>query len=146
MSAEEVKATIRRILEEVWSKSNMEAMDELYAVDFVHHCPPFPDVEGREAYKKHAVKVRSAFPDGQITIDEIILEGDRCAVRLTWWGTNTGQGKLIPIPPTGRQVRVTECMVVHLVDGKAVEHWVYSDWLGLLQQLGVVSPLGQGGE
>lgn len=48
----------------------------------------------------------------------------------------------ILIPPTGKEVTLKGCIVVHVRDGKIVEEFEYSDYLGFLQQLGVVPPLG----
>jgi hypothetical protein len=50
----------------------------------------------------------------------------------------------LPIPPTGKEVTLVGCVVVQIVDGKIVEEFEYSDYLGFLQQLGVVPRLGWG--
>jgi predicted ester cyclase len=55
---------------------------------------------------------------------------------------HTGTSPSLPIPPTGKEVALQGCTVVHVKDGKVSEEWEYSDYLGFLQQLGVVSPLG----
>lgn len=35
-----------------------------------------------------------------------------------------------------------KCVVVQMVDGRIAEEFEYADYLGFLQQLGVVPPLG----
>ena len=143
--SEELKASVRQLVDEAWNKGNLDALDEAYAADFVQHPPPFPDIVGLEAFKQSIANTRSVYSDIQLTIDEIIIEGDTIATRWTWQGTHTGQSPTLPIPPTGKRVINTGVSVVHTVDGKAVEEWSYGDSLGLFQQLGVVPPIGEGG-
>ena len=138
MSTEELKANLRRVHDEAWHKGNLDALDELYAADWVCHRSPYPDFEGLEAYKQHITNCRISYPDLQLTIDEIIVEGDTSATRFTLRGTQTGRSPTTGAPPTGKQVTVPICTVSHWVEGKAVEEWVYADYLGVLQQLGVI--------
>jgi predicted ester cyclase len=142
---EELKARIRRVADEAYNKGNLDALDEAYATNIVRHAPRFPDIEGLEALKQSTVDARSAFPDIQMTIDEMVVEGDTYALRYTWRGTHTGQSPTQRIQPTGKRVTGRGCLVGHRVGGKTIEEWDYPDTLGLLQQLGVVPPLEQGG-
>ena len=139
---EKLKATIRRVIDESWNKGNFDAFDELYDDDFVRHRPPFPDINGLEAHKKRFGIVFSAFPDHKGTIHDIIIDGDKVAVRYTWRGTHIGQG--LSIPPTNKEVTVAGCDVYKLVDGKVVEEWDHEGFLSLFQQLGytLVPPKG----
>ena len=142
MSAEELKAKFKRILDEAWLEGNLDALDELYADDFVYHNAPFPDIEGLEASKQDIMGSRSAFPDLRWTVDEMILEGNALVTRYTLQATHTGQSPRIPVPPTGNKIVYVGCLVSHLAEGRIVEEWHYGDYLGLLQQLGVIPPMG----
>lgn len=133
---EELKNMAHRDIEEAWNKGNFDVLDDFYVTDFVYHIPPYPDIKGLEGYKKYISSIRSSYPDVQITIDEIIVEGDIGAFRWTYQGTQTGESPTLGIPPTGKQVTFTGCAVFHSVDGKFVETWNYADWVGLMQQLG----------
>ena len=141
MSNEELKAKLRRAGEEAW-KGNLDALDKVYAADYVYHRPPLPDLEGLEAAKQYIADARVAYSDIQVTYDEMIHEGNTTAYRWTWWAKHTGQSPSLPIPPTGNEVTLKGCTVVHWVDGKVIEEFEYADFLGFLQQLGVVPPLG----
>lgn len=141
MSNEELKAKLRQAGEEAW-KGNLDALDKVYAADYVYHRPPLPDLEGLEAAKQYIADARSAYSDIQWTYDEMIHEGNTTAYRWTWWGKHTGQSPSLPIPPTGKEVTLKGCTVVHWADGKVIEEFEYADFLGFLQQLGVVPPLG----
>ncbi len=143
--SEELKAKTHRIMEEAYNKGNLDVLGEFYAANIVRHHPPMPNVEGLEALKQFVADLRSAYSNLQITIDEIITEGDKLsATRFTFRGTHTGQSPTIPIPPTGKQIEMTGCIVARFADSKIVEEWSYSDYLGLLQQLGVVPSPEQG--
>ena len=130
------KATLRRFLDEAFSKGNLAAVDELIADIFVDHSPP-PDISGDKAGMKQIVKLfRSAFPDMRVTVEDMIAEGDKVAVRVVTRGTH--KGELMGIAPTGRSVTINEQHIVQFANGKITEHWGVEDNLGMMQQLGVV--------
>ena len=135
MSLEEMKAKIRWAGEEAWLKGNFDALDEVYAPDYVWHRRPFPDLVGLDG-------VKASMTDMRIAYHEMVGEGDIIAYRYTWMGTHTGQSPTLPIPPTGKEVTLVGCIMVRVADGKIVEEFEYSDYLGFLQQIGVVPTLG----
>ena len=143
MSHEEIKAKIRWSGEEAWYNGNVDALDEVYATDYVYHRPPLPDIVGLEGLKQKIADVRTAYSDIQADYEEMIGEGDTIAYRWTLCMKHTGQSPTLPIPPTGKEVTLKGCTVVHINDGKVIEEFEYGDYLGFLQQLGVVPPLGQ---
>ena len=81
-----------------------------------------------------------AFPNVEEIIEDQVAEGDKVATRLTFSGTHSGE--LMGIPPTGKQVTFTAITIDQLVDGKITERWHLFDTLGMLQQLGVIPPMG----
>ena len=80
--------------------------------------------------------------DDVITLHEVIVAENRAVTRWTFQGTQIGQSPTTGASPTGKQVTFTGCNVAHWKNGQIVEEWEYSDWLVLLQQLGVVPTLG----
>src|SRR5260221_11609727 len=146
MSTEDNKALVRRLIEEVWNQGNLAVFNELYAPDFIFHDPGLPHVRTREDDKQWIAGILKAFPDFQITIDDVIAEGDQVAVRLTVRGTNTGDLVTpMPLRATGKQVTVPGITIVRLVEGQAVEVWSQGETLGFLQQLGLIPAPGQAG-
>ena len=130
------KATLRRFLDEAFGKGNLAAVDELIADIFVDHSPP-PDISGDKAGMNQIVKLfRSAFPDLRVTVEDMIAEGDKVAVRVVTRGTH--KGELMGIAPTGRSVTINEQHIVQFANGKIAEHWGVEDNLGMMQQLGIV--------
>ena len=141
---EENKALVRREIEEVWNQGKLDLIDEIFAADFVCHIAGSPDIQGPEGEKQFASMFRTAFPDIKFTIEDQIAEGDKVVNRWTY--TATHKGELMGISPTGVQVTVTGITIGRYAGGKVLEIWVNSDALGLMQQLGVVPPMGQGKE
>jgi steroid delta-isomerase-like uncharacterized protein len=144
MSTEDNKANVRRWIEEGWNQGNVAAFDELAASNWINHDPGFPNVRTLEDYKRWATENYNAFPDVHFTIDDLIAEGDQVVVRFTARGTNTGDIVTpMPLPATGKQVMVSGISIVRIAGGKAVESWNQADYLGFMQQLGVIPAPGQ---
>jgi predicted ester cyclase len=74
-----------------------------------------------------------AFPDGRISLDEVIVHGDTVVTRSTYRGTHLRDFK--GIAPTGRAVRVVAIEIDRLVDGRIAEHWACGDFLALMQDI-----------
>lgn len=141
-TGEENKAQFRRTYEELLNGGNLAIAEELVAADFLNHeAPPGRD-RGPESMVGLATMLRTAFPDLHFTIEELVAEGETVAGRLTMSGTH--QGPLMGMPPTGRSVRQDHMHFVRFREGKAVEHWGVRDELGMMRQLGVIPPPGQG--
>jgi predicted ester cyclase len=146
---EENKKMVRRIIEEAFNKGDLEAADEIIATNYVGHIigGPRPELKGPEGFKQWVTMTRAVFPDFQITIDEMIAEGDKVAFRTTWRGTHKGK---LPggLAPTGKQVTGTGMSIIRFEDGKQVELWNIQNYLGMMQQLEftLVPPKGPGGE
>lgn len=140
--SEDIKSKFRRVVDEAWNKGNLDRLDELHAAGYVEHRPPFPDVVGLEAFKQTVAGARQTCPDFHITIEELILEGDKLSVRFFWTGTHLGNSPNFPIPPTGKQLIVNGLHFLHLEGDKLIEGWQFADNLGLLQQLGLAPQPG----
>ncbi len=86
--------------------------------------------------RMYMTAVLAAFPDLHVTPEDVIAEGDSVVARLTSRGTH--QGEFQGIPPTGKQITLTGIEVFRIADGTIAERWGEFDFLGLLQQLGVI--------
>lgn len=140
--SQENKALVRRFYQAVWDEKNLDALDELIAADAVDHELPPGLPPGREGTRAFLGMFLSAFPDTQMTVEEVLADGDKVATRWTAAGTHSGE--LMGIPATGKQVTVTGIDINRIANGKIVEHWGKFDQLGMMQQLGVVPAPGEG--
>src|SRR5215210_2305861 len=85
---------------------------------------------------------RTAFPDGHMTVDDIIVEGDLVGIRNTWHGTQTES--FYRIAPSGKFVHVTSVGLDRVTNGQVSEGWGELDMVGMMQQLGAMPLAGPG--
>ena len=137
MAREDLKAVVRRELEEMYGAGNLEVADEIIAADYVGHDPALPEpIRGPAGVKAAVSGYRAAFPDLRLTIEAQIGEGEILVTR--WTAKGTHQGELFGIAATGKQATVTGISIDRFSEGKIAEDWTNWDTLGLLQQLGAV--------
>src|SRR5947209_19006153 len=105
MSTEDNKVLVEKWVNEVLNTrdvSDQSPAYQLVATDFVGHFPGQPPIEGLEAFRQFGAAYFSAFPDLQITPEDLIAEEDKVTMRYGWRGTH--KGEIMGIPPTGKQV------------------------------------------
>lgn len=85
---------------------------------------------------QHIAFFDSAFPGYWLQADDILVDDDKVIVRFTFHGTH--KGELMGIPPTGKTTTMDGIIIYRLAGGKIVEHWMQTDTVGLLQQLGAM--------
>ena len=143
MSTEQNKAVVRQLIEEVMNRGNISLVDEIMPPDFVDHegAPGLPPT--REGFKQSVPMLRSGIPDFNATIDDVVAEGDRVVIRMTWRGTQTGE--FMGMPPTGKSISVGVIDIFRIAGGKIVEHWGLADMMGMMQQLGAMPAPGASG-
>ena len=128
------KAVVRAFVAAV--NSDLDRLAELVAENFVRHSTAAgpPGVCSRDDLLRFLRAEREAFPDARETIEDLIAEGDRVAVRHRFTGTQLGP--LGRLPPSGRRLTADYLVVYRLVDGVVVEAWAEWDNLAGLVQLG----------
>ena len=127
-------ATVLYFAHKFWNEHNVAAFDSTHSVDIMDHDPAIPGHPlSYNMYKHVGLLYLAAYPDFCVTVDSIIAEGDKVAVRWTVNGTHLGT--LMGIPPTGRSVEFTGATIHRIADGKIVESWWSYDALGMMQQI-----------
>ena len=118
-----------------WNEGDLSLFDEVLTPECVrHHVGISEDIIGIEAIKEYVTYMRTAFPDLNVTLDELIIAEDHSIGRWMITGTNTGP--MGDSPPTGKKVKYSGIEVARIVDGKLVESWVYYNQAALFIQLG----------
>lgn len=136
------ETTLRRLFTSVWNGTDPNAATELVHEDYVIHDRELAEsLRGPELYRELAAATRAIFPDASFTIDDLVANGDRVALR--WTMTGTHEGPAYGIEPTGERVTMSAIEIDRFEDGTLIETWTQSDQLGLLEQLGAV-PAGDG--
>jgi steroid delta-isomerase-like uncharacterized protein len=138
MSEETNKVLVSRIATDIWNQGDLDATSEVMVANAKYHGPHMPNGVGdRRDWRQAIAMYRSAFPDSQVTFEELIGTGNTVVGR--WSATATHTGRLPGVAPTGKRIAVSGITIYRLSDGKIVEAWEQLDMLGMWQQLGVVS-------
>jgi steroid delta-isomerase-like uncharacterized protein len=135
MSTEQNKALVGRLVEEIFNQRDMSVIDKIFSPDFVENEKLPPGIPpGREAPRAMFSMLHNAFPDFKATIEQLIAEGDKVVLLMTWTGTQGGE--FLGIPPTGKRISINVIDIIRVADGKIVEHWGVMDSAKMMQQLG----------
>ena len=123
---EKNKAIVLREELEGWAQGDVDIALEAISPNFVNHDPIWPGVTDYESYKQW-VESELDKPSN-LTVDDLIAEEDKVAER---WTIDIGGGTTI----TGINIH-------RFADGKIVERWWTKNLLDMLQQRGMIPPLG----
>lgn len=134
---------IVRIFHESWDKRDPDRGATVIAPD----CR-FEDVArgelqmGPDAYRRDYERWRSAFPDGEVEIVNLIVAGDWAVVEYVNRGRHTGtlESSLGTFAPTGRSMEARYCSVMRVREGMVVEGRDYYDSASIAVQLGLIEP------
>jgi steroid delta-isomerase-like uncharacterized protein len=138
MATEERAAVVRRFFTAL-DAQDLATVGDLLAPNYRLHFDGNPEMD-REAGLGFFGAFLTAFPDIRHQIEDQLADGDRVASRIVVSGTH--QHDLMGIPASGRSITIGAINIARLEDGKIAEHWVNSDALGMLGQLGVLPPPG----
>jgi len=130
------KEIVRGFVNDLLVEGQWDRVDEYVAEDYVGHTVAAPeDIRGREECREFYSGVKEAFPDMDVTIEELIAEGDKVVQRSRQTGTH--EGEFMGIEPTGNSFDTPGIVIYRIQDGKIVEDWVHSDMMGMMKQLGL---------
>ena len=131
---EDNKRLVRRALEEIYAKGDLELADELIHPDFRDHEPAHPEQPtGPESVKQTAARLQSTFGGLRFEVADEIAEGDKVVQLVMMSGRHTGP--LMGREPSGREFAVRHIYIWRIADDMIVDHWGSRDDLGLLSQL-----------
>ena len=132
MSVEANVRLVRRYVEDAVNGGDLTVLDETHAPTYRAHVPSRPDeLRTRDDLRRQITSIRSTYPDGRFTIDDLIAAEDKVVVRYSLTGTHATKGKAIA---------TTGFMVFRLADGQVVEYWGLADNLTMGRQLGDIPP------
>ena len=123
------KTVVRRLVDEVFNRGQLEVIDELYT----------PELAG--AARRWITPFRASFPDVHMELVELIAEGDNVVGRFSCSATHLGEW--LGWAPTGHRFeRVREVWILRFRDGRIVHVWSLEDTLDRLRQLGLTDLRG----
>jgi steroid delta-isomerase-like uncharacterized protein len=133
------KATFRRFQDAVGTGDAdviSKMIDELVEPDVLIHMPIPIEATGAQALKQVWATLLRGLPDLDLTIEDLLEEGDKVVIRNTVTGTH--QGEYMGIPPTGKSVTYNEIFIFRFAGGRIAETWGVVDVFSQMKQLGVL--------
>jgi len=93
-------------------------------------------LQGPKGYLIIIAMMRSGFPDIKWTIEDMVTENDKVAVRFIMKGTH--QGTFFGVPATKKPIVVQALNFYRLAGDQIIEEYGQPDMLGLLTQIGAI--------
>ena len=138
MAAEELNvALVRRVVEEIWNRGDLDIADALFTAGYVNHAGLITNlVRGPEAIKISVALYRTAFPLLQIGIDTLTAKRDAVLLR---WSAHQAPAQA-GAPGLGAPGALSGLIVSRCAGGQIAESWMHWDQPGVLAQLGLAPP------
>ena len=135
----ENKALVRRFFEVGPSRGDLRAARELLANDFALHVP-LPCSPGVQGIIEVISACRAAFEHLDVTVEDMVAEGDRVAARFTARGIH--RGDFMGLTATERSITMTGIEIFRIENGSIAELWGEANLVGLMGQLGILPSSG----
>ena len=130
-SLDENKAIVQKFIK-AYNERKLHLIDDFVSPDYIDHEKNI----GREGLKQLIAMGINAFLDWYETVEDIIAEGDKVWVLLTYTGTH--KGEFMGLSPTGNKIISKAVDIYRIVDGKLAEYWNVTDNLNIFKQVGAV--------
>ena len=138
MSSSANEALVRRAIEAIWNRGELDVADELFAREYVNHDGLITDlVLGPESIKISAALHRLAVPNLCIEVQD--MNSDVDTVTLRWTARNTFNDHKDPRGATANRASLTGVTRSRCARGQIVESWTEWDRIGVLGELGIRS-------
>lgn len=131
----ELMKTRIRAAYDVFNSYEYDKLGSYIDDNFVEHSPDPGQKQGLTGLVDAFKNLKTAFPDYKLTINDIILEGEKASVLFTFSGTNSGD--MMGMKATNKKVDVQGIDYLYFKNGKATEHWGYLDMHKMMEQLGM---------
>ena len=136
MSIEEIKGIARRYIEDIWSKGNLNLLEQLISERFVNHNSGPNESPGINGIKEGVEAFHNGFSDIRFVIEDLVSEEDKIAIRGLFQGIHTEE--FLGVPPSEKEITMTWIIILRVEDGKITDRWGNMDEFGLMTQLGLI--------
>jgi len=131
--SEQNETLARRFYDEILNGRRIDVADEILSPEYIDHSAASP---GLENFRTYLAMITNVFPDIKVTIEDLLADDAKVAVRLTIHGTQLGSFR--GFPPTSTHATWTGIDILHISNGVITERWSERDFLNMLLQLGHV--------
>ena len=136
MPTDDVADLVTRFYTTVHNDHDLTVLDRAFDPKVVAHWSGLPELHGADELRAAITADLEAFPDQELTLEELVVNGGVAASRWTFRGTHTSD--FYGIPATGRTVTSTVVAFDRIRDGVLVENWTVFDNYEVMRQLGIV--------
>ena len=120
---------------ESWNAGDLDGYLRLYDEGIrLHGYSPAP--MGKAQVRGFYEAIFTAFDTPKLVFDEVVWDGDVCAIRFTMTGRHVEE--FMKVPATGTTITLPGITILHFRDGRVIERFSQADMLGLLVQVGAV--------
>lgn len=134
MTHDECLAVISRRYELI--NEHAQAAADCYALDAVVESPTAGLLKGRSAIRKVEGAWFAAFPDLSVSIDDLIVDGNRAVVVAKFHGTHAE--RFLGMEPTGKQFEFPFVFIHTIEDGQITHERRFYDFSGFLIRVGIL--------
>jgi predicted ester cyclase len=135
MGDEDIRALASGAFARFNDREDREAFFDAYDADVVLHGYP-AGLQGVDGLRAFHGALWEAFPDARLTVEDLVVEADRAALRYRLQGTH--RGPYLGVAPTGLGFDVEGLTMLRVADGCVAEEWHSPTELAILRQLGAV--------
>jgi len=136
MDPDEMRALVRRHIETGFNRGDWLVCQTTLADDYAARYGAEGKANvGRDHYVMVCKFLRMSFPDVAITIEDLVVEGDKIVNRYIERGTLTGR-PFLGLEPEGQSSEKPGTTIYRVADGRLAESWGVEDTLGWFRQLG----------
>jgi steroid delta-isomerase-like uncharacterized protein len=139
MSVEENVVLMRRWFKEVWNEGKSQTIYDLMDENgiAVGQDQPGVEIRGPREFEMFVNRIRGAFPDQKITLEDAFGADDEVVIR--WSAEMTHTGDQLGFPATNKRVKLTGISIAQFDNGKIVRGWDNWDQLAMQQQLAIAA-------
>jgi predicted ester cyclase len=136
MAESDNKRLVLKLYEQGWGAGNLDVIDQVFAFEHVLHWNEMEPTEQKRTsseVKEIVREYRKALPDLRVEVNQLVAEGSKVAVQVTFIGTH--QEPYEGFEPTNKPSLFTDMQILKFVDGKIVESFLGSGGLGYFYRI-----------
>ena len=119
--------------QDVINAHNTDAIAKYVTDDFVDHNPDPGQKQGMAGLQEAFQGMFAAFPDVQVKVEDVVVQGNMVVARITMTGTQ--KGDYMGMKASGKSFSIGGIDMVKLKNGKATDRWGYFDNMAMMAQL-----------
>ena len=118
-----------------WNAGDLDGYLRLYDEGICLHGYS-PEPMGKAQVRGFYEGIFSAFDTPELSFEEVLWDGDVCAIRFAMTGRHVQE--FMGVPATGTAITLPGITILHFRGDRVVERFSQADMLGLLVQVGAV--------